>query len=96
MKIKCIANSGSALPSDCRNELVNITEETQFHLTIGKTYNVYGMTIFLGYIWYYILMMHISIIQLGVPPLFLKWLMEEYQNIGIIAANPALIEMIQE
>lgn len=54
MKIKCIANSGSALPSDCRNELVNITEETQFHLTIGKTYNVYGMTIFLGYIWYYI------------------------------------------
>ena len=54
MRIKCIAKTGAALPADCRDPASGFDENTEFWLEIGKEYVVYGMTVFLGYVWYFI------------------------------------------
>lgn len=33
---------------------MGLTEETHFDLKLGKEYVVYGLTVFLGHVWYYI------------------------------------------
>jgi len=43
MKVKCIGNRGSDLPTDIIP--VHGTEQTEFGLEIGSVYTVYGMSI---------------------------------------------------
>ena len=54
MKIKCVNNSGKALPQRLKDARLGLSEATQFHVTVGREYVVYGVTIFLGDVWYYI------------------------------------------
>lgn len=54
MRIKCIANMGADLPADCLDPASGFDPDTVFDLIIGKEYVVYGITLFLGYVWYYI------------------------------------------
>jgi hypothetical protein len=54
MRIKCILNSGRDLPEDCLDPAGGFNRDTKFALVIGKEYNVYAITLFLGYVWYFI------------------------------------------
>jgi hypothetical protein len=54
MRVLCISNSGADLPEDCLNQSLGFTADTDFALIPGKTYTVYGFTLFLGYVWYYL------------------------------------------
>jgi hypothetical protein len=54
MKIRCLSNQGRDLPIDCRDPAVNLDEKSVFPLLVGKEYTVYGMTVSMGYVWYYI------------------------------------------
>lgn len=54
MKVLCISNKGSYLPKSCLDKRSGFTRETEFHLIEGKEYTVYGITLFLGHIWYYL------------------------------------------
>lgn len=54
MRIKCIANEGKDLPEDCLDPRGGYGREAKFALIIGKEYNVYAITLFRGYVWYYI------------------------------------------
>lgn len=52
MRIKCIENKVAKLPEEIVNNY-SISNST-FPVLIGKEYVVYGMTVHLGYVWYYI------------------------------------------
>lgn len=54
MRIKCVANKGADLPEECLDPSGGFTREHKFALEIGKEYNVYAITLFRGYVWYYI------------------------------------------
>ena len=54
MKVKCIANKGSYLPEDCLDPSSGFDNKTEFPLIIEKEYTVYGITLYLGYVWYYL------------------------------------------
>lgn len=54
MRVKCIKNRGAALPKDCLDPISGFDEKTRFALIIGKEYIVYGFTLYLGYVWYYL------------------------------------------
>lgn len=54
MRIKCIANRGVNLPDDCLDPSGGYGKECEFALKIDKEYNVYAITLQLGYVWYYI------------------------------------------
>lgn len=54
MRVRCIASSGSALPASCIDEPANITRDTEFPLTVGSDYVVYGTTMHRGHCWYYV------------------------------------------
>lgn len=54
MKLRCIGNRGSDLPPELLNPKLNRDENTRFPLTIGKTYVVYGLTVYLSHLWYYV------------------------------------------
>jgi hypothetical protein len=54
MKIRCIANTGAALPKPYLDPDVFLTQETEFQLLIGKEYIVYAFYEWQGTIWYYI------------------------------------------
>jgi len=53
--VRSIANSGDVLPPTSRDRTVGIDENTEFPVTIGRSYPVFAMTIYLGVAWYYIL-----------------------------------------
>ena len=58
MKVRCASKSVKDLPKDIRSErigksLENVTDRS-FALIVGKEYVVYGVTIYLGHVWYYI------------------------------------------
>lgn len=55
MKVRCIGNRGSDLPSDLIIPATGLKLETEFSLIVGKTYVVYAFTINHDYLWYYIL-----------------------------------------
>ena len=54
MKIRCIANTGAALPEPYFDPAIFLTQETEFQLIIGKEYVVYALYEWEGMIWYYI------------------------------------------
>ncbi len=54
MRIRCIANSGTFLSETYLDPAVGRTKETEFQLTIGKSYTVYALYQWQGSIWYYI------------------------------------------
>jgi hypothetical protein len=55
MIVRCIANTGEALPAMSRDSGRGIDADTEFPVTLGRLYAVFAMTIFLGIAWYYIL-----------------------------------------
>src|SRR5665213_1583362 len=56
VKVKCTSNSPKDLPGDFPLERIwgKNTEDRRFSLLVGKEYSVYGVTITLGLVWYYI------------------------------------------
>ncbi len=54
MKIRCIANTGAALPDRYLDSRRGYKKETEFPLTVGKDYIVYTFSVKLGQVWYYI------------------------------------------
>jgi hypothetical protein len=54
VKIRCLSNLGKDLPIGCRDSLSGFHEDTKFPLQLNKEYQVYGFTIFLGHVWYYL------------------------------------------
>jgi hypothetical protein len=54
MKVRCVANRGSDLPSDLITPATSIHLETDFSLIVDKTYVVYALTIRDNYMWYYV------------------------------------------
>lgn len=52
MRINCIKNLAADLPSEIINNYS--ISYSEFSILIGKQYVVYGMTIHLGHVWYYI------------------------------------------
>jgi hypothetical protein len=56
MRVRCISRSPKDLPKDIRLERIwgTDTKDRYFPLRIGKEYVVYGVTIWLGHVWYYI------------------------------------------
>ena len=56
MLVKCISNKGNSFPPILKKSLsdsLNYNDFT-FTLTPGNIYTVYGMTIRVGYVWYYV------------------------------------------
>ncbi len=49
MKVRCIYNEGSHLPQE-----MDFNKKISFALKINKEYFVYAMTIYKGYVWYYL------------------------------------------
>ncbi len=54
MKVRCIGNLGSNLPPALPDPTSNRDENTLFPLTIGRTYVVYGLTVYRSFLWYYL------------------------------------------
>ena len=54
MRVKCIANTGRALPKDALMPLSGYDSDTVFDLSLGKMYVVYAITLVKGYPWYYL------------------------------------------
>jgi len=54
MKIRCIANTGEALPEKYIDPPRGYTKKIKLALTIGKEYVVYAIREWQGSIWYYI------------------------------------------
>ena len=55
MIVRATADTGDVLPAMSRDTAVGIDGSTEFPVTIGATYAVFAMTIYLGMAWYYIL-----------------------------------------
>jgi hypothetical protein len=54
MRVKCLSNLGTDLPETCRDPQSGFREDTKFAVELNKEYQVYGFTLFLGHIWYYL------------------------------------------
>lgn len=55
MIIRSISNTGETLPATSRDSARGINSDTEFPVTIGRSYSVFAMTVFLGVAWYYVL-----------------------------------------
>ena len=55
MIVKCTANSGADLPVSQLSPSSGFTERTDFPLSLGRTYHVFALTLFLGGTWYFVL-----------------------------------------
>lgn len=55
MIVRCVANSGMDLPTVNLDPRSGYDRSTEFPLTLGREYPVFGLTVFLGTAWYYIL-----------------------------------------
>lgn len=54
MIVRATATTGEVLPALSRNSAVGVDATTEFPVTIGRTYAVFAVTIYLGIAWYYI------------------------------------------
>ncbi|QVL30275.1 hypothetical protein KIH39_15595 [Telmatocola sphagniphila] len=54
MKIECISKSAITLPVDLIRPELGLGRDRIFSLITGKQYVVYGITCYLGHLWYYI------------------------------------------
>jgi hypothetical protein len=48
MIVRCIASTGSVLPVTARDPLLGVNADTEFPITVGRSYPVYAVTILLG------------------------------------------------
>ncbi len=55
MKVRCIANTGRGLPPQILNPENGLEITTQFGLTVGKMYTVYGLSVHDGFVDYLVL-----------------------------------------
>lgn len=55
MIIRCATNTGDALPSTAFDSSQGVTADTEFAVTPGRSYPVFGLTVLLGITWYYVL-----------------------------------------
>lgn len=55
MIVRAVATTGDVLPVLSRDSSVGVDGDTEFPVTVGRTYAVFAVTIFLGLAWYYIL-----------------------------------------
>jgi hypothetical protein len=55
VRVRCIANTGQALPESSIDSRRGLTAEKTFPLTIGTLYVVYAITMYRGLTWYYVL-----------------------------------------
>ncbi len=54
MKIECISNSANELPDELIRPDLGLGRDHIFSLKIGEQYVVYGITCYLGHLWYYV------------------------------------------
>jgi hypothetical protein len=54
MKVRCIANRGDALPAQYLDPRIPRGPQSEFFITVGKTYVVYGLRFLSEQVWYYI------------------------------------------
>lgn len=54
MKILCIANRGKALPPQYLDPRIPRGPESEFFVTVGRTYLVYALRFLSNQVWYYI------------------------------------------
>lgn len=54
MKVRCIANRGESLPEHYLDPRVPREPKSNFFVTLGREYNVYGIEFAGGQVWYYI------------------------------------------
>jgi hypothetical protein len=54
MRIECVSNLAKLLPDELIRPEIGLGRDHVYSLRIGKQYVVYGITWFLGYLWYYI------------------------------------------
>lgn len=54
MLIKCMHNTGKDLPTDCLVPNSGFGVDADYQIVKNKNYVVYGMTLFSGYIWYFL------------------------------------------
>ena len=70
MKVKCIENKVLLLPDEIKkNYSISYPE---FSVLVGKEYVVYGMTLNLGYIWYYLCDEHFDYYPVWKPSSFFE------------------------
>lgn len=55
MIVRCVEKVADSLPPTAYDSSRGITSETEFPLTPGRTYPVFGITVLLGLTWYYVL-----------------------------------------
>jgi hypothetical protein len=55
MIVRCRSNTGETVPATSRDSALGINADTVFPLTIGRSYEVFAMTVFLGIAWYHVL-----------------------------------------
>jgi len=55
MIVRAIATTGDVLPAQSRDSAAGIEGDTDFPVTLGRTYAVFAVTIYLGVAWYFIL-----------------------------------------
>jgi hypothetical protein len=55
MQVKCIGNRGNLLPEGQKDAQIGITDASSWDIQAGTLYDVYGITLFRGYTYYYVL-----------------------------------------
>lgn len=55
MRVRCVYNSGEALPQANIDPRRGFDRSLEFPLTVGCEYGVFAITVFLGTAWYYVL-----------------------------------------
>ena len=55
MIVRCISRTGEALPTFAYDSRQGVTAQTEFAVTPGRAYHVFGVTVLLGIAWYYVL-----------------------------------------
>lgn len=58
MIVRCLSNTCETLPATSRDSALGINADTEFPITIGRSYEVFAMTVLLGIAWYYVLDEH--------------------------------------
>lgn len=54
MRVRCLQRTGERLPSAVFGSRSGYSRETEFYLTVGREYVVYGLTLWQGVPWIYI------------------------------------------
>lgn len=54
MIVRCLSNRGSDLPETSRDPAGGFHDKTVFELQVDQHYVVYGLTIHLNHVWYYL------------------------------------------